>query len=462
MESFPGLLPLHAAVSAVRQAHGDLPLLTVLYPGESAQALWENSGLESPDLLFETSFAALQRESLVCETTTPSKYLKTIRRSSRAYFASGASTPLMRASASPTTNAEAACGLLSDSLGSPRRMLLRHEESNALYAKMQYVRILVSQLRGDKSRKKSAQEELWKGQCGDAYWPSGNGGILRLPVRAAAYAALIEAEKTTRQRGGFAPGVIMADMDFDGEKEILYQGSDFNAYVHPRGATLFELDSLKSLTNYVNVLSDFENIDELHGPRHCFQDGFSPMGCFEPEIGNYRDGIYSLEESDRPAHLAVLTREGVVDMGGKKRAVFIRKKYAFRKVALSVIYELANRESEELSLRFHTELNLAVGASPDAVYIEGHRDGTEKVVIPSDAAVATKALAFVRITNLKAEEHLELRSDKTFELLSRPLFLSAHGGLKELYEGASFVLGWDVTLPPESSIKIAVALEIRG
>ena len=67
--------------------------------------------------------------------------------------------------------------------GSPRRLLLRHEESLALYAKMHYVRILVGQLRGDKSRKKTAQEELWRGQCGGAYWQGPEGGLTKLPVR---------------------------------------------------------------------------------------------------------------------------------------------------------------------------------------------------------------------------------------------------------------------------------------
>jgi hypothetical protein len=329
---------------------------------------------------------------------------------------------------------------------------------------MQYVRILVGQLRGDKSRKKSAQEELWRGQCGDAYWPSCSGGMLRLPVRAAAYAALIEAEKTTRQRGAFSPGVIMADIDFDGEKEILYQGADFNAYVHLKGGVLFELDSLKTLTNYVNVLSFAGSGDLEPAPRRCFHDGFAPSGSFAHAASARSEGLYSLEESDRPAHLAVLTREATMELGGRQRSIFIRKKYAFRKVALSVIYELTNREDEALDFRFLTELNLAAGGNPDAVSVEGHRDGIVKIVVSNAEASETEALDFLRITNAKAEEHLELRSDRSFQLLSSPLFHTAtlYGQERELYEGASFLLGWDLSIPPGSSLKIAISLEIRS
>jgi alpha-amylase len=462
LENFPRLLPIHEAIGQLRENGSDYPLMTVLFPGEAAKAMWESSGLESPDVLFEQSFAALQKDSLVCETTTPARFMKNLHRAERAYFASGSSSTLQRRSLPPRVSAgtETAAELY----GSTRRLLLSHGESTALYAKMQYVRILVGQLRGDKSRKKSAQEELWRGQCGDAYWPALNGGIQRLSIRAAAYAALIEAEKTTRQRGAFAPGVIMADIDFDGEREILYQGSDFNAYVHLRGGSLFELDSLKTLTNYANAFSGA--VEETGGwrPRRCFLDSFSEAGSFGPEIGNHREGLYQLEESDRPAHLAVLTREGFVDLGGRKRSVAIRKKFAFRKVALSVIYELSNREDEALSLRFRTELNLAAGANPAAVFIEGHGAGGEKMSVSSSGNEEQAGLDFLRITNTKAEEHIELRSDHPFALASSPIILEEGetGTSEAMYEGSSFLLGWDLVIPAGSSVKIAVALEIRS
>lgn len=464
LDSFNTLRPFDEALEELRSREEAMPLLTLLYPGEAAKELWENSGLESPDVLFERSFAAIQKESLVLETTTPGKFLKHSNRYERAYFPTGASKVLMRrsdpwpkSSPSPETPEPALCG-------SPKRLLLRHEESLALYSKMQYVRILVGQLRGDKSRKKSAQEELWRGQCGDAYWPSLNGGLLRLPIRAAAYSALIEAEKTTRQRGGFSPGVIMADVDFDGEKEILFQGSDFNAYVHLRGGTLFELDSLKTLTNYVNVFSTEGGTRLGDSQRRCFYDCFSSPGHFGPDLGNYSDALYQLEDSDRPAHLAVLTREGTVDLEGRKRAIGIRKKFAFRKIAMSVIYELSNRENDPLSFRFCTRLNFAAGNDSRFVFLEGHRDSQEKIDIPNSLASQNSALDFVRITNAKAEEHIEIRSDRPFALDSSPLSTEASmtGVPAAFFEGHALVLGWDITIAAGSSIKLAVALELRS
>lgn len=473
LESFPSILPIHEAVATMRDRHDDLSLITILYPGESARELWEKSGLESPDVLFESSFAALQRDSLNCETTTPSKYLKNPRPMGRGYFPSGASSLLMGrnpASASPKAARGQAEAL--PALGSPRSVLLRNEESLALYAKMHYVRILVGQLRGDKSRKKSAQEELWRGQCGDAYWPSLNGGLSRLPIRAAAYSALIDAEKTTRQRGGFSAGVIMADIDFDGAREILFQGSDFNAYVHQRGGSLFELDSLKTKTNYVNVLATAVPGEGMAPSRASFQDRFCRSGQFGADISATPEG-FALEESERPAHQVVLTRDLVLEFGGKKKLLSLRKKYIFRKVALSVVYEIANRESESLSFRFCTEVKLAAGSSPESVGLEaqtspqqakGSEKIAEKISLASDAKVELPGLDLLRITNSKAEEQLELRVDRPFNLVSRPIWHEAiiHGEKRQLYEGASFLLGWDVVIPPDSSVKIAVTLEIRS
>jgi len=267
LESLPSPLPFAEAIESLSGRLGELRLYSIFYPGEAFKGMWQSSGLESPDLFFEHSFALLQREGLEYETTTPSRFMKNMRDFRRAYFPGCASERLMErsmiasrgedrakarkgAKPAPRPPEEAVTAFE----GSLRRVLLRHEESMGLYSKMQYVRLLVSQLRGDKSRKKTAQEEVWRGQCGGAYWQGTCGGISRLPVRAAAYSALIEAEKITRQRGSFSPGIVSSDMNFDGAKEIMYQGADINAYVQLRGACLCELDSIKTRTNYVNVM----------------------------------------------------------------------------------------------------------------------------------------------------------------------------------------------------------------
>jgi 4-alpha-glucanotransferase len=479
LESFPSLKPIEESLSQLVASVGEQRLFSIFFPGESARAFWSASKLESPDLFFERSFAALQREGLQFETTTPMRYLKNARDFRRAYFTGCASSILMERSMpvdnpgrgsrakkakeadAPHTGKAVADDGPSILFGSPRRLLLRHEESLALYAKMHYVRILVGQLRGDKSRKKTAQEELWRGQCGGAYWRGPSGGIARLSVRAAAYAALIEAEKITRQRGSFSPGIISADMDFDGAKEIIYQSAQINAYVQLRGACLAELDSFKTRTNYVNVLDSSEG-----GPRRlCFRDRITEKNGFGEDRSGFSNARYALVEAERPSSVASLFREGQAELGGKKRSLSVKKTYSFRKDGLSVDYELSNKESVPLALRLSAELNLAAGFSSETVGLAGIR-GRDELPLATDKKSAESDLNGLRLSNLAKGETIEMRSDMPFALSHAPVNGSigsgAEGAESGAYQGCAMLLGWDLDMPADSARRFSVTLELRS
>jgi alpha-amylase len=481
LESFASIKPIEESLSLLVARLGEQSLYSVFFPGELARTLWKASKLESPDVFFERSFAALQRESLQFETTTPMRYLKGSRDFTRAYFPGLASSLLMERSMPPESagrgsKAKKAAGKEQDQpravkaageegpstmLGSPRRLLLRHEESLALYAKMHYVRILVNQLRGDKSRKKTAQEELWRGQCGGAYWRGYSGGVARLSVRAASYAALIEAEKITRQRSSFSPGVIYADMDFDGSKEIIYQSAEINAYVQMRGACLAELDSLKTRTNYVNVLDS-----KSQGPRKlCFRDRIVERGTFGSDKGSFSNSRYALVEAERPSSVSSLFREGHAELGGKKRWLSIKKTFSFRRDGLSVDYELFNKDSVPLSLRLVAELNLAAGLSPEAVALAGIR-GRDELGLATEKKSSESDLNGLRLGNIAKSETIELRSDMPFALSHAPVYSPAGNGTEEgegdAYQGCAILLGWDLEMPADSARRFSVTLEIRS
>ena len=63
--------------------------------------------------------------------------------------------------------------------GQFRQFLIRYPEAWLMYAKMMNTHVLVNQVRGDKYKKKAAQNELWKGQCHHAYWHGDRGRHLR-------------------------------------------------------------------------------------------------------------------------------------------------------------------------------------------------------------------------------------------------------------------------------------------
>lgn len=463
VDSFPELAAPDEALDSLRRKYSSYPLITLFYPGEASAQLWARSGLESPDILYERSFAAIQKNAAL-EATTPSRFIRTVKSMKRAYFASGATRLLMERSLhqglrQPDQGGQAPAG-------SPRRLLLRYEESMALYAKMQYVRILVGQLRGDKSRKKSAQEELWKGQCGDAYWYSSDGGICSLSIRQAAYASLIDAEKTMRMEGSFAPGIILADIDFDGQDEILYQSSAYNAYVRARGAALVELDSFRSLNNYIDVLTE----DGQTWPRRCFHDHIYPQDSFGPELGSFPDTDYECASSDRSASLAEFACEcGLARAAGTKgsacqQILRISKSYSFKRTSIAVSYCVSNTGTAAQSFRLGVELNLTAGLSPDSLVLKGLRADADPLELGSAAESRSQNLSGISFFNSKARETLEFRSDRSFELLISPVFarVETAGAVKQLYQGERAVLGFDFDLEAGASSSFQIVLELKN
>jgi hypothetical protein len=114
---------------------------------------------------------------------------------------------------------------------------------------MIHTRVLINQLRGDKSRKRAALEELWKAQ--DSAIFSYN-FLKDSMVRKAAYRALLEADNITREKGSFAPSSVF-DYDLVGEDEYVFQDDKLNCYIKARGASLLELDFLPAAWNYLDT-----------------------------------------------------------------------------------------------------------------------------------------------------------------------------------------------------------------
>lgn len=253
-----------------------------------------------------------------------------------------------------------------------RSILDSYPETARLYAKMQYTHVLVNQVRGDKSRKMTAREELWRGQSHFGYWHNPGGGIYRSELRKATYAALLEAEKTTREKGIFIPSILRLDFDFDGQPEVLYQGSDINAYVHLRGASIFELDYLARNWNYLDTMTRRE--EPYHDDRartagydrwprdafvdHLFtaapsRDDFSAGNVeFLSDLASLPYEVESLDK-DRSR----VTFAAVQDIGFASLA--IRKRYRFNRNRIEVTYEMGNEGMEPLHGIFGSEINLS-------------------------------------------------------------------------------------------------------
>ncbi len=255
----------------------------------------------------------------------------------------------------------------------PRQFLTRYEESANMYAKMNYVHLLVNQLRGDKSRKKTAREELLKSQGLGAFIHVESGGIYSNRLRKAVYRAQIMAEKITRQKGSFAPCLMVQDFRLDGFNDYLFLGNELNVYVKPKGGTIFELDHLPKQWNYLDTMARHGEpyldatavLDRV--PRSGFMDFFLPPDYrfgdapdADPSRGRVgASELYEELEVDRTKQLVALRLQA------RKKGPFAHvemvKTYSLCKNVLTVKYSLLNTGDgvERFNFMPRTDLSLA-------------------------------------------------------------------------------------------------------
>jgi 4-alpha-glucanotransferase len=203
---------------------------------------------EASDTAWNRFFEEISLSENIVETTLPSKFLRGHKPYKKESF--------------PNSSA------VQDNY-SPRKFLIEHDESGGIYSKMIFTNVLINQLKGDKSRKLNAREELWQAQDSSLFSPGG--GYIRGDLRKAAYSSLLRAEMMTRENGKFIPSLIQYDFDFDGVKEIIFQDAMINCYIQPRGASIFELDYLPKEWNYLDCGSND------YGRRASFADVLIPF-----------------------------------------------------------------------------------------------------------------------------------------------------------------------------------------
>lgn len=448
------------------------PVAAVLIDGATAPgSLLRNDWLEG--------FIQLATENADwLEPATPGQYLKDNPPTRRLFIPSSSSADVMRWALAPdrraaynhvrTLASERDGGGQFVMGGHFRNFLSRYPEAWLMYAKMMNTHILVNQVRGDKYKKKAAQNELWKGQCHHAYWHGGAGGIYENCLRKAVYQSLIEAEKITRATEIFAPSIISVDYDMDNSIEYLYQGSELNAYIHARGAALFELDFLPASWNYLDTMVDRENGKDTDGQgnggatqpsfayqRKAFIDHFYSVGCaigdFEagtlPERGDFVVGQYDLVELNRALPELLMRRDGAVLGEGVSQPVRIEKRFVFRPRSIDVYYRVTNQGEHDLAARLGVEINVSLAArSADSgrLFL---LDEERKKEIGTDTAEIDGVQGLL-VRDVRNEVSVTLSSALAFRFWNMPVETPAQasGSDRKEFQSHCFVSLWDLSL----------------
>jgi hypothetical protein len=311
-----------------------------LFPPDDESSSWFASFL---DLLKTREFGI--------ELSTIGRYLKNKTLYRRAYISSGMSPcDLEDMSAQENVKILARTSI--------KHALLKSSSIMNLYAKMMYVHILVNQLRGDKSRKKNAREELWRAQNSDVYrTPNAKDSAVSRSLRTLTYKNLLVAEKATRLRGVFSPSIITFDFDLDGLKEYLCQLESLNMYVHSYGGKIFEFDIFKVYRNYCDLSLPTSGlfIDHFIGQDDIAQIKKGNLQSVRPV---FSETLYQDVAVDPARHEINLKANGL--FGSFQQPVTLRKQYTFRNEGIQVQYILKNDSPLNLSGVFMIELDLSL------------------------------------------------------------------------------------------------------
>ena len=448
------------------------PIVSIMLPGESLSQEKSRTAVSCQTAWLEEFFTLLIRNRNWITTELPGRILRDESVSERRYFPTTSYNRLMEWR-------EDCHGEIGSDTRHFRHFLTNYRESNLLYSKMMYTQVLVNQVRGDKYRKKSAREELWKGQNHNPYWHGPDRGLYNIQLRHNAYRFLIEAEKITREKGIFIPALMPLDFDMDGSIEYLYQGYTLNAYTHVKGGSLFELDYLPSSWNYLNTLSRYQDFSNPKAAeirdsysRKAFLDHFfedvdlsSFMENKYKEVGDFLNGVYDVLNHNREKQVLVLGRTGSVSQKGRKTPLHIKKQYDFKRNSVELQYEISNRGYEKCHYYFGSELNLALPAPETYESRFCYMNSMDEFLDFDGEPVELKQLKILQIQDLMNNTTIQvdysLSPDKFWSFpLMTPYVYPGTDSEESLYQGTTFLPQWEITLFPGESWILDISLKI--
>jgi hypothetical protein len=400
----------------------------------------------TPDAKIHQFFEALSRVmETTIELTLPNRFLKTHQDLKKAYFPGSSS----------------------------RQFLITYPESNGVYSKMIFTHVLINQLRGDKSRKRNAREELWKAQGYNIYRHGDDGGIYRNTLRNAAYKALLEAEKITRTRGKFIPSLMTFDFDLDGEAEYLFQDKNINYYIKTIGAGIFELDYLPKAWNYLNT---FARRRESYTEEPTIDDGYRRAAFLDRLVprdftlrdawenrfagsrfcGNETYQAVEIDKVQKKACFRLLPREDL-PFG----CLELEKWYHLKMDVLTLNYSLINRGPEPREFKFIPQTDFSFPGDEESFLRVFTINSGEKEAVPREGGEFT-AMSAIEFQDLKNETIVNLLSNRPFDLWLIPIHTRCriYGEMTEQYQSTCIMPIHPVSLEPGERFEIEYRLRV--
>lgn len=389
-----------------------------------------------------------------------------------------------------------------------RSFLSKYPEVNQMHKKMLYVSKKVHSMSYGEL-KKSALNDLWKGQCNCPYWHGVFGGLYLTDVRSVNYRNLISAEcKADKvKHEGHWLELNLYDIDRDGKEELLLETDKFNLYLDlARGGGITEWDvkdrthnlqsvvarrpevyhlQLRQSANQEQNQAQSGEIATIHGgPKfkgaisEITYDRYPRLSMLEHFIGNkvafeefasgdYPDasdfaaGIFNHHvEKEGGATKVVLERTGAVQSASLNGMIKLDKTVNVRpgNESFTVTYLIKNVGATLISAKFISEWNLNLlggGHNPSAYY---ESDG-ERLVPPHLDGAGRIQTRDITLVNEYLGIRAKVSSSDECEVWRFPVESASNSesGIEKVYQGSCVALVLPVDIAPGQERSLTLA-----
>ncbi len=397
-----------------------------------------------------------------------------------------------------------------------RNFFSKYPESNLMHKKMLFISDKIHHLQPGE-HKERALNELWQGQCNDAYWHGVFGGLYLPHLRSSIYEHLIRAEMiadVNRHQGRQSwIELFPRDIDVDGFDEVIMNTESYVLTIDPyEGGTLMGLDFRPRCFNAQDTLTripefyhrDIRDAPEasgetdgaktIHGRLAAKEPGLAEQIVYDPYprrslIDHFLDAgetperfqsgrhdergtfvqtpyRYRLSGSNMEASLH-MERNGEIYRDTHRREsqpLRLEKTVSGRagEPTFTVAYRLGNAGTRELSGRFGVEFNLTLlaGHAPDRYYTVNGRK-------PLDAFLCSvaqeEAVRKLQLTDEWQGFEITIRSREPATLWRFPIetVSQSEGGFEKIYQGSCLLLLWDIRLQPGAALDLVLDVALQ-
>jgi hypothetical protein len=356
-------------------------------------------------------------------------------------------------------------------------IFIKYDELNLLYGRFLNAIELTKVFRKNKDIKKRCEHLLLRSSHGGTMVSDPSGGYYRQNYRKLSYRYINEAQKLLNNS---TPGtsLIELDVDFDGNKELFWQGKNLSVLFRGKGATIDQINYLPTGWNYgdtfVGYQAEVERLSMLNLEDGTLQSSFNDLFLpYNSAIDSYAKNIeksaYDCSKNDYLIKYSENNQNELETVFDFENLPFnldslrLEKKFSFKTNTIVVEYNLTNTSNNRVKGLFGSEMNLSIGLKEDV----------EEPVVYTVEKAKNRNLSFGRAVapNLKNfrladdinKTILSFATDNRFTLLKDNYSVKCATimGKERLYQYTMFLPLWEFDLQKQQSLKWTVGFRIE-